>query len=258
MAWIEKEDVYAWERALRIATRFLTRLPIPEVAARTPLDEGRSLACYPLVGLALGVLLLLLGAVVNALLPATLAAIVLLVLWLLLTGFLHLDGLADSADALMGGATPEERLQILKDPRTGAAGVVALILVLLLKFAALSALISAGAFGMILWVPFAGRAAVALLVLHTNYARDEGLGANLAEHAKAQTVWLCCGIPALLMLLFHPLTALFALGIGAGVLLLLRWQFQKHFEGVTGDTLGASLELVEASVLCALCAMVLG
>ena len=124
-----------------IALQFLSSLPIRLPGMPAPQELGRSLLFYPLVGLLFGGILwafnwLLLGT------PLLLHAALLLTVWVLLSGALHLDGLADSADAWLGGFGDRERtLTIMKDPRSGPIAVVTLVLVLLLKFAALLALI---------------------------------------------------------------------------------------------------------------------
>ena len=120
-----------------IALQFLTSLPVRLDRMPEPQAVGRSLLYYPLVGLLLGAMLWLVGAVFeNASVP--LLAALLLTVWVALTGALHLDGLADSADAWLGGFGDRERtLTIMKDPRSGPTAVVVLILLLLLKFVAL-------------------------------------------------------------------------------------------------------------------------
>lgn len=126
---------------LLIALQFLTSLPIRLPAMPEPEQQGRSLLYYPLVGLLLGALLCLAAFVLDGA-PALLQAALLLTLWVALTGALHLDGLADSADAWLGGFGDRERtLQIMKDPRSGPVAVVVLVLLLLLKFSALLALL---------------------------------------------------------------------------------------------------------------------
>jgi adenosylcobinamide-GDP ribazoletransferase len=127
---------------------------------------------------------------------APLQAALLLALWVLLSGALHLDGLADSADAWLGGFGDRERtLQIMKDPRSGPIAVVTLVLVLLLKFCALWVLVEHGAGGLLVLAPVVGRAAMLGLFLTTPYVRAGGLGAALAEHLPRQAAgWVCWGV----------------------------------------------------------------
>jgi adenosylcobinamide-GDP ribazoletransferase len=164
-----------------IALQFLSSLPIRLPGMPTPEELGRSLLFYPLVGLLFGAILwglnwLLLGA------PLLLHATLLLSVWVVLSGALHLDGLADSADAWLGGYGDRERtLTIMKDPRSGPIAVVTLVLVLLLKFAALLALIEQQHSVALIIVPLLGRSALLGLFLSTPYVRPGGLGATIGR-----------------------------------------------------------------------------
>lgn len=127
-----------------IALQFLSSLPVRLSGMPTPQEMGRSLLFYPVVGLLFGLLLWLASQLLDGV-AAPLHAALLLALWVLLSGALHLDGLADSADAWLGGFGDRERtLQIMKDPRSGPIAVVTLVLVLLLKFCALWVLVERG------------------------------------------------------------------------------------------------------------------
>ena len=149
---------------LLIALQFLTRLPVRLPGMPAPEQVGRSLLWYPLVGLLLGALLLAAQALLNQQ-PAVLQAALLLTLWVALSGGLHLDGLADTADAWVGGYGDRERtLAIMKDPRSGPIAVVVLVLLLLLKFAALLVLLQAGQTLALLLAPWLGRSALPLLL----------------------------------------------------------------------------------------------
>src|SRR3989338_1738452 len=136
-----------------------------------PAAVGRSLLSYPLVGLLLGAVLLSAQWALQGQAPALQAAL-LLILWVGLTGGLHLDGLADSADAWAGGFGDRERtLAIMQDPRSGPIAVVVLVLVLLLKFAALLALIEQQHSVLLIIVPLISRSALLGLFLTTPYVR---------------------------------------------------------------------------------------
>lgn len=235
-----------------IALQFLTRLPIRLAQLPTPEQNGRSLLHYPLVGLLIGVSLwaaqaLLAGA------PALLQAALLLTLWVAISGGLHLDGLADSADAWLGGFGDRERtLAIMQDPRSGPIAVVVLVLLLLLKFAALVALLQAQAAWLLLLAPWLGRSLLPLLFINTPYVRPGGLGQALSEHAPRQQLpWLLAG-HAVLMLLVAGKAALLALLVAALLFWGLRRLMLARLGGTTGDTAGALLEITECGVLVAL------
>ena len=238
-----------------IALQFLTRLPVRLPGMPEPEQIGRSLLWYPLVGVLLGGLLLALHGLLGDT-PALLQAAILLAVWVGLSGGLHLDGLADTADAWIGGHADRQRtLDIMKDPRSGPIAVVVLLLVLLLKFAALVVLLGQGAWTGLLLAPWLGRALLPLLLLTTPYVRAGGLGAALAEHLPRQPLPWVLAVHALAMLLLGW-SAVLALGAAVLAFWLLRRAFVARLGGTTGDTAGALLELGECAVLLALALLV--
>lgn len=234
-----------------IALQFLTRIPVRLPGMPAAEQVGRSLLWYPTVGLLLGGLLLL-GQWLLMGQPALLAAALLLALWVALSGALHLDGLADTVDAWMGGRGERERtLDLMKDPRCGPMAVVALLLLLLLKFAALVALLQAQAWAALLLAPWLARLALSWLFLSTPYVRPGGLGALLAAHMPRQQLSAVLALHALAALLCGWSGWLALLTAGTCVLLWRR-ALLARLGGTTGDTAGALVELVELAVLLAL------
>jgi adenosylcobinamide-GDP ribazoletransferase len=232
-----------------IAVQFLSSLPVRLPGMPAPQALGRSLLFYPLVGLLFGAILWAL----NGLLPGTpllLHAALLLCVWVLLSGALHLDGLADSADAWLGGFGDRERtLTIMKDPRSGPIAVVTLVLVLLLKFAALLALIEQQHSVFLIIVPLIGRAALLGLFLTTPYVRAGGLGQALADHLpRVAGRWVLLG-SAVACVLIAGLSGVFAVTLAVLVFVWLRQVMLRRLGGTTGDTAGAMLELLEVAVL---------
>ncbi len=231
--------------SLQIALQFLTIIPVSYVQANDQ-QLGRSLLFYPLVGLIIGLIL----SGVIALLPITyslLSAALLLGAWVLLTGGLHIDGLADSADAWLGGIGSKQRtLDIMKDPTAGPIAVVVLVLTLLLKLALLEIVISSGQTYALIWSLILARTAMPLLFLTTDYVRPNGIGSVLKQSLpETQVKW---------MLLITTVIALFCLGftpllLGLIVFLLLRYAMEHRLDGFTGDTAGAMVELLEISFL---------
>jgi len=228
-----------------IALQFLSSLPVSLPGMPEPRELGRSLLFYPLIGVLFGLLLWLASLLLQGT-PAPLHAALLLTVWVLLSGALHLDGLADSADAWLGGFGDRERtLQIMKDPRSGPIAVVTLVLVLLLKFCALWVLVEQGIGAQLLLAPLIGRAAMLGLFLCTPYVRPGGLGQALAEHLPRRAAgWVL--LPS----------ALFCLVLGGWVVVLalamfawLRHLICRRLGGTTGDTAGALLELLELAVI---------
>jgi len=228
-----------------IALQFLSSLPVSLPGMPAPREVGRSLLFYPLVGLLFGLLLWLASHLLQGT-PAALQAALLLTLWVLLSGALHLDGLADSADAWLGGFGDRERtLCIMKDPRSGPIAVVTLVLVLLLKFCALWVLVEQGVGAQLLLAPLLGRAAMLALFLCTPYVRPGGLGQALAEHLPRRAAgWVLLGC-----VLFSLLLGGWSVVLAMLVFAWLRQLMSRRLGGTTGDTAGALLELLELAVL---------
>lgn len=207
---------------------------------------------YPLVGLVIGGLLCALQLVLGETNSGVQAAL-LLVLWVGLTGALHLDGLADLADAWIGGQGNRSRtLDIMKDPASGPAGVTAVVLILLVKFAALDSLLSDGEWSTLLTVPMLGRSGMLAALCYLPYVRSDGIGAVQAKwlpHAYALRVVMAS---ALLVLLFFGWAGCGLLLLWGGVFFLLRKALLERLGGITGDALGATCEILEAVSLAGL------
>lgn len=237
-------------RALALAVGFLSRLPVPRIRADA-VALGRSPIWYPWVGLLLGALA---AATAFLLQPASplLAAAGYSAAMALLSGGLHLDGLGDTADAWVGGHGDRARtLAIMKDPYCGPAAVAAIVVLLLLRTGAAHALIAAGAWTMLALAPALGRAAGSGLVAGVRCARDEGLAAQLQASPARR------GILSSLLL---AATACWLVAGGAGVAaatvvvltaLALARAFRRRLGGITGDAVGAGIELTELGALLA-------
>jgi adenosylcobinamide-GDP ribazoletransferase len=215
-----------------------------------PVEVGRSQLWYPLVGLGLGGILYAADLLLQLTdLPPLVVAALLLFLWVAMTGALHLDGLADTADAWVGGyGDPERSLAIMKDPAAGPMGVTVLVLLLLLKFSLLTAWPQGLPVAIVL-VPALGRGAVPLLFRALPYLRGEGLGRALADHLPLATF----------LLIWTPMLGLAGYIIGITVLwLVLGWLsalailgllYRRRFGGLTGDMAGAAIEIIETVLL---------
>lgn len=228
------------------ALQFLTLIPVRLPGMLDAPTQQRTLLYYPLVGLLLGGLLVLIAAATQGL-PIAAQAALLLVVWCGITGGLHLDGLADSADSWMGGLGDRERtLTIMKDPHIGATGALALMLQLLLKWSLLQALLAEQLYWPLLLAPVIGRSSAQWLLLTTAYARPGGLATGLQQGAR-QPMWLLTALLALLAWSVQPLLLLLPLlGFWA-----LRRLMLRRLQGYTGDTAGALIELMEVLTLLA-------
>jgi adenosylcobinamide-GDP ribazoletransferase len=234
-------------RTFLLAVQMLTRVPVRLRSAPSAREQALAAAWYPLVGAGIGAAAAAAHwALVRAHLPplapwAALAAAV------VVTGAFHEDGLADTADGLFGGRDRARRLEIMRDSRVGTFGVVALVLVLGAQVAALGALPPSLAWRVLVAAHALGRAAALPLTL-LPYARAEGgLGAAVAQRvpAPALAFALVSGV-ATLALLAWPLAV--GAAVAAGVIALVAGlRFLRDLGGITGDTLGAVVKLVELS-----------
>jgi adenosylcobinamide-GDP ribazoletransferase len=236
---------------LPLALTFLTKLPWPW---RGPADEtalARSMFWFPWVGALLGLGFWVAWAGLQKTLPAPAAAALLLTLTVWVTGGLHLDGLADTADGLGGGRNREDALSIMKDSRVGAFGVLSLILGLILKFSLfLSLAAQTRGAEVLLLFPIISRWSMVLLAYFSPYARAEGGLGQAMTLGVSPRVLMGASLSAgglSLLILGVPGLGLF---IAAGVLVWLgRLYFQRRLGGITGDILGATNEVVEIMVL---------
>lgn len=236
-----------------IALQFLTRLPIPIYfetgSAGNGRQLGRSVLYYPLVGLVVGGLLATLQHILSTYTLGSaytvVHAAIILMVWVGLTGALHLDGLADSADAWLGGLGDRDRtLAIMKDPYSGPAGVTAIVLVLILKFAALSQLTGQD-WQYLLIAPMLGRTAVVVLFLTTPYVRQGGIGSFQVHYLPKGAAWLVV-IGALGLAAW--LTGDRVIWVMLAVIIVWLWlrhRMISRIGGTTGDTAGSMVEIIE-------------
>lgn len=232
-----------------LALQFLTRLPLNRHIPITKQHIGQSVLFYPLVGLLIGSILLL-----STLLPlqaTPLKSAILLTIWVLLTGGLHLDGLADCSDAWAGGLANKERsLAIMKDPAAGPIAVIILVLLLLLKWTAIQSLLEQKVlFIPLLLAPFLGRLSILILMLSTPYIRFNGLGSLMQQHLPVFPAKLIVFLSIALLLYYHYFLLIFTV---LTAIALLRYLSLQRLGGITGDVYGAAVEIVETISLISL------
>jgi adenosylcobinamide-GDP ribazoletransferase len=235
-------------RSILAAFSFLTRLPIPGGAAVSERDLGRSVLWFPLVGFALGATWLGAARVLQGHLAAGPTAVMLVALLAALTGGLHLDGVADTFDALGGGRGDRTRmLEIMRDSRIGAHGATALCLVLVGKIVAVHELLERdGPFPIfpLLGAPVFARFAVVPLLVFFRYARPAGLGSPFRAQARAGYAVAAALLPIGLCVWagsrsLIPAAAALAAALACGLAL------NRRLGGLTGDVYGAAIELAE-------------
>lgn len=235
-----------------LAWRLLTILPLPgpQVPDIPPAAFSSSLQWFPVVGFLLGAGLLLIDHVLEIVFPPVMTNAVLVVVYVLVTGGLHLDGWADTIDALAGGKDSEHRLAILRDSRIGALGAVGLMVILGLRFAALLALPMGIRDGMLLCMPAIGRWAMLVGCWKAIYPRADGLAAPYIRTMVGRNLWapsLVTGLGLWGAIGVWPAVAVM-IGVGAAIRFAV-WRFSKTFGGITGDMLGAMNEGSEVLVL---------
>ncbi len=241
-------------RSFAIAFTFLTRWPWGAPERIGPADLARASRCYPwvgaLVGLWIGACFLLARTVMPPLLAATLA----IAAGILGTGALHEDGLGDLADAFGGGHSPERKLEIMKDSRQGAYGVLAIVLSLLVRIQALAWLPPNLVLPVLVAIAALSRVGMVWLLWLLPAARPGGLAAA-NKGVSVLDVGISTGGAMLL--------AGVCLGAGAVVpvlttfvaLLLVGWLGMRHISGITGDVLGSAQQIAEIGGLLALGAL---
>ncbi|MCP3104468.1 adenosylcobinamide-GDP ribazoletransferase [Myxococcus sp. K15C18031901] len=230
---------------------FLSRIPVPGAASFDAADVGRSTLCFPVVGALLALVLVGVRHAVYPLLPSTVAAFLLLGVLALLTGALHLDGLADMADGFGGGRTKEDVLRIMRDHVIGAYGGVALLFVVGLKVSALAALLERGQADTALLVALVlGRWASVPMGWLLPYARRSagGLGMAITDHVGRVEVFGATLVAAGVAVGLLGWRGGVALGAVACASALQGLWCMRKIDGITGDTLGANTEVCEALV----------
>ncbi|VAW91513.1 Cobalamin synthase [hydrothermal vent metagenome] len=242
-------NTYWW--SLISAIRFLTIIPIPVAWPKeqdTQSVQAGSILFYPMVGLLVGLTLLTLSLFLN-IFSDGLAAIILLTVWIIVTGALHLDGLADSADAWLGGhGNKEKTLLILQDTHSGVAAIVAVVLVLLFKLILLSELNSNLVLALLL-SPIIARTAVTGLLVSTPYVRENGIASVMMSSLPVKSVWISLLIIAAIISAWLGWNGIVIVLSVAVAVMLFRFMLYRRIGGTTGDTAGALIELIEVLVL---------
>jgi adenosylcobinamide-GDP ribazoletransferase len=238
--------------ALPAAIEFLTPARVhfgrelPEAAV------GSSSAFFPVVGLLLGLVLIGVDRLLGRVIPALALNAMLLIVLSAGSGLLHLDGLADTADGLLGGATPERSLEIMRDSRIGAFGAAAIALTLLLQWTLLADLVAPWRRPALLLFPVLGRSAMVAAIAAFPYARRQGLGTVFRRY-----VWPWSAPVALVLALILSVLCFGGSGVALwGIMLLTAiaagGYLTSRIGGLTGDTYGAICELTQVLVLLAI------
>jgi adenosylcobinamide-GDP ribazoletransferase len=235
--------------ALKFAIQFLTRIPLQSAAGPDEVDLKKALICFPLTGYLIGCLLFLLWYLLQPFFPfnTLVLAVLIVAAETIITGAFHLDGMADTFDALFSsGTTVERKLEIMKDSRIGVMGATALIISLLLKTALLDEVLSRHHPAALILYPALGRWAQVLFFYACTYLRADGIGSVFARSIDKTT--FIRSTLALIPCLFFP-SFIPAFLLTLAILLLYRRYINRVLAGITGDVLGAAAIIAELTAL---------
>lgn len=234
-------------KSILVAIRFLTILPLPDKGNTGPIELGRSMAYFPLVGISIGVILAGIYMVLAKLFSPVLVAVFLVILWTYFSGALHLEGFVDTVDGFSASKEKGKILEIMKDHHCGAKGVIALVFLIIVKIALFSEIPDSARIPALMLTPAIGRWVMVCLASLCPYARKtEGFGKAFVENSGIREV-IIAGI--ILMAAGIILLRINFLVLMVPVLIFTIFSFvyiNKKINGVTGDVLGAMNELSEA------------
>ncbi len=240
MGAVARPFIFAWH--------FLTTIPLSRTHHEPTAPElAASMAWYSTVGLMLGGIMALSDMVLGRVFSHEVVSIILIVLLVSLTRGLHQDGLADTLDGLAGGRTPADRLSIMRDPRIGAIGATGLFLSLILRYAGLMALPESLRVPALVCMPALGRCAMVVLAWLVPYARAEGgLASPFLAHLSVFHVMGSILVVTAALIVGLGVTATIVTLLGSClVIFAVQAVCRTFFGGITGDTLGATNEIVE-------------
>ena len=238
------------------AVQFLTIVPVSKNHETEEGSLARSMVYFPVIGFLIGFLLVYADkAMTLAALPQTISNVLLVALSVLFTRALHIDGLADTLDGLMGGHDHSSRLSIMKDSRLGTAGALGIFFVVFVKYVCLNNLFESEKVAALLTAPVLARWSQTLMVFKANYGREEGMGKAFVGHLRASGLTaasaVAIGLSAFVVLRLDTRSVVLIFSLLCSVVLLTflgRRYLVRKLGGVTGDTIGAVSEMNEVLV----------
>ena len=232
-----------------IALQFITIIPVKKDLNYSEKNIARSMLYYPLIGTIIGIILVLVNMVGSLLLPDLVRDSLLLIFFVLLSGGIHFDGLADSFDGLFGGNNKKQILKIMGDSNVGVYGVLAVVLILILKFTLLTELPIGLKNAVLIIVPTISRCAMVWAVYLFPYAKKEGFGKAFKLYLSKKEAWAVALYTTIITLTLLFLQGIVLLVIAFGGLWLFGSFLVKKIDGLTGDNYGALNEIMEVLVL---------
>jgi adenosylcobinamide-GDP ribazoletransferase len=234
------------------ALKFLTSIPLPGRREMSPEQLGRATAYFPVVGLIIGLVLAALNWLLNFILPPAIVNALLIVILVLVTGALHLDGFVDTCDGIAGNKTVEDRWRVMRDSRAGAFGIVGVVLLLLVKYVSLNSIPEVLMMATLLFMPVVSRWSMVFAIFAYPYAHQSGLGTAFKQNTRWPqfiSATIITFVVALALFPFFSITGLLLI-FSIWVITTLFSIYLKHkFAGLTGDTYGAINEVAEVMAL---------
>jgi adenosylcobinamide-GDP ribazoletransferase len=234
------------------AFQFLTSIPVRRWREVSPEELGRSTAYFPVVGLIIGLILAGLNWLLSLILPPAVVNALLIVVLVLITGALHLDGFVDTCDGIAGHKSVEDRWRVMHDSRAGAFGIVGVVLLLLVKYVSLNSVPPVFMTATLLFMPVVSRWAMVYAIFVYPYARPSGLGIAFKQSTRWPQFTAATVITLVVAVALFPLFSLMGLLVMFGVWIVtvvFSLYLKRKFSGLTGDTYGAVNEVAEVMVL---------
>jgi adenosylcobinamide-GDP ribazoletransferase len=240
---------------IRLAAGFLTILPVLSRSDVNPETVARSFGWFPLVGFALGGILAAENLLLVRIFGNALTAVLLVLTMAILTGAVHIDALADTADALGAGSNRDRALEIMRDSRIGSFGAIAIFFFLSIEVATLAAMSNSSRMAALWLAPGLARWAMVAAGWRIDYLRVTGAGTALISPGGSRNIMIASAIAAIASMLVPSPRVLLASAVAILLAGVLRAAYRRWLGGVTGDLLGAAGDLVEIAVLLAMAAI---
>ena len=236
-----------------ILLQFMTRIPIPLKINYSEKKLGKSIKFFPLIGLIIGLILYFANFLItiyfkNIFYNKTIIAIFLIILEILIVGIIHIDGLADTFDGLFSYAKKEKMLEIMKDSRIGTNGTVVLILYFITKTVLTSEIIMINPKYLII-CPIIARLSTPINAGLSNYARKSGMSNAIISENGIFDVIFSLALSIILVFYIIGIEGIIAIFIAFIFIIIFMLNVRKKIDGITGDTMGACLELTSILVL---------
>lgn len=252
MQAVHEMQLKKWVKRFVLAVQFMTKIPISVQLDVDDDDFVYSMILYPVVGIIVGAIMAAAYYIFNIIAAGLLTPVAAILAGVAVTGAFHLDGLADVCDALLSNKDKTGMLAVMKDSRVGTGGAVAIAAMLIFKIAALSEIDGNAVYDALLLAPVLGRVGIVAAAAASHYARPEGgLGQHFIDKTGGQQMLWATILALAISILTVGYIALALLAIALLTSMLFTKYMESRIGGMTGDTLGATCEIIEAIVLLA-------